>query len=279
MIIFPCAKINLGLNVVSRRNDGLHDIETVFLPIPLTDALEIKCMDEQFPVEDACNLTISGISVFGNGEDNLVVKAYHLLAKDFELPRIYAYLHKRIPVQAGMGGGSSDAAYMIRLLNERFSLNMKQKEMEAYAGRLGADCAFFIASEPAFASGTGNILEPFNGLSEHLKGYYLTIVKPDIAVSTREAYSFITPKRPAKCCKDIVAKPVETWREELTNDFEAPIFSNYPAIAAIKEQLYSLGASFALMSGSGSAVFALFKERPVHIEQTFGHYYTAVIQL
>lgn len=279
MTIFPCAKINLGLNVVSKREDGYHSLETVFYPIPLYDALEVHKMDHDFPSETNCDIKITGMELIGNDEDNLVVRAYNMLAQDFRLPRVHVHLCKKIPSQAGLGGGSSDAAFMIRLLDEEFHLNMGIPEMERYASKLGADCAFFITAEPAFATGIGDILEPADGEYGNLNGYYLAIVKPDIAVSTREAYAGIQPQQPAKCCRDIVRQPIETWREELKNDFEATIFDKYPRLGEIKETLYENGAVFALMSGSGSSVFGIFREQPVGISQMFGDCFTAVMPL
>lgn len=269
MIIFPCAKINLGLNIVSKREDGYHNLETVFYPIPLCDALEIKNMDEGFPSDVPCDLKMTGNAVECNEQENLVVKAYNLLAKDFKLPRVHAHLYKHIPSQAGLGGGSSDAAYMIRLIDERYRLNIGNAEMEHYAAKLGADCAFFITAEPSYAEGIGDQLMPVDGPKGNLNGYFITIVKTDVAVSTKDAYKAITPKKPAKCCRDIVRQPIETWKDELVNDFEAPIFAMHPVLAEIKDKLYKLGASYAAMSGSGSAIFGIFKQKPKNIEEQF----------
>ena len=279
MITFPCAKINLGLDIVSKREDGYHNLETVFYPIPLHDALEIKYMDEKFPSEAPCDLKVTGNAVDCDEQSNLVVMAYNLLAEDYKLPRVHAHLMKRIPSQAGLGGGSSDAAFMIRLLDERFRLNIGNPEMERYAARLGADCAFFISAEPAYAEGIGDILMPVDGPKGNLHGYYLALVKPDVEVSTRDAYRAITPKRPAKCCRDIVRQSIETWREELTNDFEKPIFAQHPILANIKSKLYDMGASYAAMSGSGSALFGIFKKEPQGIEDTFKGYFNQVMKL
>lgn len=269
MITFPCAKINLGLNIVSKRPDGYHNLETVFYPIPLTDALEIKYMDEKFPSESPCDIKITGNDVDCNEEDNLVIKAYQLLAADFQLPRVHAHLVKRIPTQAGLGGGSSDAAYMIRLLDERFRLNIGIPEMERYAAKLGADCAFFITADPSYAEGIGDVLMPADVPGAGLGGYYLAVVKPSVAVSTRDAYAAIVPKTPTKCCRDIVRQPIETWKDELVNDFEAPIFAMHPELAAIKQSLYDAGAVYAAMSGSGSALFGIFREQPTGLEKEF----------
>ena len=279
MITFPCAKINLGLNIVSKRPDGYHNLETVFYPIPLIDALEIKYMDEKFPSESPCDLKITGNDVDCNEEDNLVIKAYQLLAADFQLPRVHAHLVKRIPTQAGLGGGSSDAAYMIRLLDERFRLNIGIPEMERYAAKLGADCAFFITADPSYAEGIGDVLMPADVPGAGLGGYYLAVVKPSVAVSTRDAYAAIVPKTPAKCCRDIVRQPIETWKDELVNDFEAPIFAMHPELAAIKQSLYDAGAVYAAMSGSGSALFGIFREQPTGLEKEFEGMFCQVMKL
>lgn len=279
MIVFPCAKINLGLNIVSNRDDGYHNLETVFYPVPLYDALEIKYMDPKFPSDVPCDLKVTGIDLDCDEQWNLVIRAYNLLAEDYELPRVHAHLMKRIPTGAGLGGGSSDGAYMIRLLDERFRLNIGIAEMERYAARLGADCAFFITAEPMYATGIGNILAPVDDSIGFLKGLYIAIVKPGISVSTVEAYRQIKPKKPAKCCLDIVRQPIETWREELTNDFEPPVFAAHPELGDIKEKLYDMGAIFAQMSGSGSAIYGIFKETPENIEDKFPGMFTAVMQL
>lgn len=279
MIVFPCAKINLGLNIVSKREDGYHNLETVFYPIPLYDALEIKYMDEKFPSDTACDLKVTGNAVDCDEQKNLVIKAYHILAADYQLPRIHTHLYKHIPSQAGLGGGSSDAAFMIRLLDERFRLNIGNPEMERYAARLGADCAFFIEAEPAYAEGIGDVLMPADGPDGNLHGYYLCVVKPDVAVSTKEAYSAITPKKPAKSCRDIVRQPIETWKEELVNDFEEPIFKMHPELEAIKLKLYDQGAVYASMSGSGSALYGIFKEEPKGIEEQFDGMFCEVMKL
>lgn len=279
MITFPCAKINLGLNIVSKREDGYHNLETVFYPIPLCDALEIKYMGEKFPSDVDCDLKITGNAVDCDEQSNLVVKAYNLLAADYQLPRVHAHLYKRIPSQAGLGGGSSDAAFMIRLLDERFRLNIGNPEMERYAAKLGADCAFFIEAEPSYAEGIGDVLMPVDGPKGNLYDYYLAVVKPDVAVSTKDAYAAITPKKPAKCCRDIVRQPIETWKDELVNDFEEPIFKMHPELASIKEKLYEQGAVYAAMSGSGSAIFGIFREEPKAVESSFDGMFAQVMKL
>lgn len=259
MIIFPCAKINLGLNIVSRREDGYHNLQTVFYPIPIYDALEIKLMSERFPSDVKCDLKITGNAIQCNENENLVVKAYNKIAADFDIPRIHAHLHKTIPSEAGLGGGSSDAAYMIRILDERFRLNIGNAEMEKYALQLGADCPFFITSEPAYAEGVGEKLSPAKICENNLKGMSLVVVKPQIAVSTKEAFSLITPKVPDYNCQDIVRKPLTEWKGLLKNDFEESVFQLYPELHEIKQRLYHLGATYAQMSGSGSSIFGIFR--------------------
>ncbi len=276
MITFPCAKINLGLNVVGKRDDGYHNLETVFYPIPLYDALEVKRMDMEFPSDIPCDIKVSGNCLDCNDKDNLVVKAYDILAADYNMPRVHAHLYKRIPSKAGLGGGSSDAAYMIRLLDERLRLNIGNAEMERYAARLGADCAFFISSEPSFATGIGNRLAPVDIPTHNLNGYYIAVVKPDVAVSTKEAYAGITPRIPSKSCRDIVKQPISTWREELHNDFEESIFSSHPILLQIKNRLYEEGALYAAMSGSGSCMFGIFKTQPDNIKDIFSDCFTFV---
>lgn len=253
MITFPNAKINLGLNIVGKRPDGYHNLETIFYPIPLEDALEINRPPQE--AGQACTLNQTGIAVEGNSEDNLVLKAYRLLSTRYPLPPVQIHLHKHIPTGAGLGGGSSDAAYMLKMLNERFELNLSTDELETYAAQLGADCAFFVRNKPVYAEGIGNVFAPI-GLS--LKGYGLIVIKPDVFVSTRDAFAHIKPRRPEQNLRDIVCQPVNEWKHRLTNDFEESVFPKFPAIGAIKEKLYQAGAVYAAMSGSGSSVYGLF---------------------
>ena len=264
MLTKPIAKINLGLNVVERRPDGYHNLETVFYPVQICDALEVFEMDEQFPSAVDCDLKVTNIHIDGDEQKNLVVRAYNLLKQDFPaLPRIHAHLYKGIPTQAGMGGGSSDCGFMITLLNQMFKLGLSDEQMIQYAARLGADCAFFILNKPCYAEGIGETLEPI-GLD--LSGWYLAIVRPAIPVSTKEAFSLITPQHLALNCRDVVMQPVETWRDRLTNDFEKSVFALHPEIGAIKDRLYDMGAVYAAMSGSGSSLFGLFR-KPVSLEE------------
>lgn len=272
MITFPIAKINLGLNVVEKRLDGYHNLQTVFYPVPIMDALEIAPMSEGFPSDVDCDLKVTNIHIEGDEQRNLVVRAYQLLKKDFpSLPRIHTHLWKGIPTQAGMGGGSSDCAYMIRLLNDTFDLQLTNEQMQQYAAQLGADCAFFIESVPCYAEGIGEQLEP---ISLDLSGWYIGVVRPDIPVPTKEAFSRIHPHYPALNCREVVMQPVETWRDNLINDFEESVFALHPEIGAVKEQLYKMGATYAAMSGSGSALFGLFKEEPDGLRQAFSDMFT-----
>ena len=272
MITFPIAKINLGLNVVERRPDGYHNLQTVFCPVPIKDALEVQQMDDAFPTGSDCDLKVTNMQLEGNEKENLVVRAYQLLKKDFPtLPRIHAHLWKGIPVQAGMGGGSSDGAHMILLLNKMFSLGLSREQMIRYAAQLGADCAFFIIGQPCYAEGIGEQLKP---ISLNLNSWHIGIVRPDIPVSTREAFSLIRPHYPSMNCKDIVMHPIDTWRDRLTNDFEDSVFAQYPEIGEVKEHLYKMGAVYAAMSGSGSALFGLFKELPTNLGREFPEMFT-----
>lgn len=256
MITFPIAKINLGLNVVERRPDGYHNLETVFFPVQLKDALEVTLMDEAFPSPYDCDLKVTNIPVEGDEQRNLVVRAYQLLKQDFpHLPRVHTHLFKTIPTQAGMGGGSSDCAAMLVLLNQMFQLQLTEQQLIGYAAKLGADCPIFILNRPAYAEGIGERLQP---IELSLKGYYLAVVRPDIPVPTKEAFSLIKPCKPEKNCRTIIEQPIETWRDELKNDFETSVFALHPEIGAIKQELYDMGALYAAMSGSGSAVFGIF---------------------
>ena len=264
MITKPICKINLGLNVVERRPDGYHNLETVFYPVPIHDVLEVFQMDESFPSPVDCDLKVTNLHIDGDEQKNLVVRAYNLLKQDFpQMPRVHAHLWKGIPTQAGMGGGSSDCGFMITLLNEMFQLGLSEQQMIGYAARLGADCPFFIVNRPVYAEGIG---EKMQDITLDLSGWYLAIVRPAIPVSTREAFSLITPQHPAENCREIVKQPVESWRGRLTNDFEKSVFTLYPQIGAIKDRLYDMGAAYAAMSGSGSSLYGLFRE-PVGLEE------------
>ncbi len=264
MITFPIAKINLGLNVVEKRADGYHNLQTVFFPVPLLDALDVQEMGAEFPSQFDCDLKVSNMHIDGDEQRNLVVRAYNLLKQDFpDMPRVHAHLYKGIPTQAGMGGGSSDCGFMITLLNKMFNLGLSDEQMIQYAARLGADCAFFILNKPCYAEGIGEKLHPID-LS--LSGWYLSLVRPDIPVSTREAFALIKPHYPEFNCKEVVQLPVEEWCGKLTNDFEDSVFAVHPELGAVKARLYQLGATYSAMSGSGSTLFALSKQ-PLNLDE------------
>lgn len=233
-------------------------------------------MDVKDVKEGGCHLEVSGVTVEGDVQENLVVRAYKLLKADFpQMAAVEARLHKEIPTQAGMGGGSSDCAYMIRGLNELCHLGLSDEQMIGYAARLGADCPFFILSRPAYAEGIGERLRP---VSVELGGLWMAIVRPDIPVPTRDAFRLVKPVKPVKNCLEIVSQPVETWREELVNDFEQSVFALHPEIGAVKERLYELGAVYAAMSGSGSALFGLFREAP-DLSHDFQGMFVRVVRL
>ncbi|WP_279179889.1 4-(cytidine 5'-diphospho)-2-C-methyl-D-erythritol kinase [Bacteroides acidifaciens] len=252
MIVFPNIKINLGLSITEKRPDGYHNLETVFYPVALEDALEIRALPE---ADKKITLHQYGMEITGNPEDNLVAKAYSLLDKEFHLPPVEIHLYKHIPSGAGLGGGSSDAAFMLKLLNGHFHLNLSEEQLEIYAATLGADCAFFIKNKPVYAEGIGNIFSP---IELSLKGYQIMIVKPDVFVSTREAFANIHPHHPEYPVKEVIRRPVAEWKDTLINDFEASVFPQHPVIGEIKQELYNQGAIYASMSGSGSSVFGLF---------------------
>jgi 4-diphosphocytidyl-2-C-methyl-D-erythritol kinase len=249
MIHFPPCKINLGLNVTSKRTDGYHNIETCFYPVPLTDILEIIRAD-------TFSFNASGNSIPGRSDDNLCIRAYELLNKDFSLPPVAIHLHKVIPTGAGLGGGSSDAAYTFRLLNTVFELGLSAKQLMNYAQLVGSDCAFFIEGDAKLGSGRGEILEH---IKVSIKGKFLVLLKPDVHVSTAEAYQAIVPNMPKHSVKEIVeATPLSEWKHLLKNDFEESVFKRYPIIQHYKKSLYDAGALYASMSGSGSSIFGIF---------------------
>jgi 4-diphosphocytidyl-2-C-methyl-D-erythritol kinase len=251
MISFPNAKINLGLTVVSKRPDGYHNIETVFYPVHWCDVLEIVPAKKEKGV-----FVQTGIPIKEDPQKNLALKAHRLLKADYNIPEIDIYLRKNIPFGAGLGGGSSDAAFMLKLLNDFADLCLSHKQLEEYASRIGADCPFFIQNKPVFAESTGTVFKP---VTVSLKGYYLVIVKPDIHVSTQEAYSNVEPRQPEESIRDIIQLPVSEWKDKLTNDFEKNIFVRYPETGEIKQKMYERGAIYASLSGSGSSVFGIFE--------------------
>jgi 4-diphosphocytidyl-2-C-methyl-D-erythritol kinase len=251
LVVFPNCKINLGLHILRKREDGYHDIETVFYPLPFHDALEV--------IENENELfSTTGLPVGINPNDNLCLKAYTLLKNDFaSIPQVQMHLHKGIPAGAGLGGGSADAAFTIKLLNNKFDLQLSIDQMMHYALRLGSDCPFFIINKPCFATGRGEILQEVN---LDLSNYKIIIVNPAIHIKTANAFSEIRPKVPPVSLKEIIQKPVNNWKQELKNDFEEIIFKRYPAIDAIKTNLYEAGAIYCAMSGSGSTVYGLFEK-------------------
>ena len=264
MIVYPNAKINLGLNVVRRRPDGYHDIETIFYPIPLQDALEVQ----ELPGATDTVFRQGGTALDCPPSGNLVLKALRLLQKDHEIPPLDIYLYKHIPSGAGLGGGSADAAFMMRLLNEKFHLGLTDDQLRSRLGTLGADCPFFITNRPAFATGIGDQLSP---IDLDLGGWNLVLVKPDIHVSTSDAYAAVRPQEPLLPLDIIARRPVSEWQSLMHNDFEASVFARHPEIAAIKDRLLDLGATYAAMSGSGSAVFGLFQTPLLHVEEKFAN--------
>jgi len=253
MICFPNAKINLGLNIVSKRNDGYHNLETVFYPVGINDALEIIVREDQ----ERDSFIESGIKTDANPDNNLVMKALRLMREHYNFPSLEVRLLKKIPFGAGLGGGSADASFMLRLLNDTFSLNVSDEDLASLAVKLGADCPFFIYNRSVFATGIGEIFEEVN-LS--LKDYWFVLVKPDIHVSTKDAFSEIIPQRPELSLNEIIKFPVSSWKSLMVNDFEKSVFAKYPQIEDTKNSLYDKGALYASMSGSGSSVFGIFKE-------------------
>ncbi len=263
MIVYPNAKINLGLHVLRSRTDGYHDLATVFYPIPLQDALEVRSA-ERFRFRQAGNMLDCPAG------DNLVIRALRMMEDEFKIPELDIILYKHIPAGAGLGGGSADAAFMMKLLNEEFHLGLTSDELRQRLATLGADCPFFVDNVPALATGIGDRLVP---LDFSLKGWTLLLVKPDIVVSTRDAYAGVVPQEregeDGAALLSVLQRPVEEWQGTLVNDFEASVFVRYPEIAGIRDMLLDLGATYASMSGSGSAVFGLFRQPVEAPEEKF----------
>lgn len=281
MILYPNCKINLGLNIVGRRPDGYHNIETVFLPIPLVDILEIDRADcDRFQMD--------GQPLDCQAKDNLVVRVVEMLRQDgFDVPPVEISLTKNIPSGAGLGGGSADSAFMMRGLNSLFDLGMTESQMEQRVSRLGADCAVFVKNRPVFAEGIGNVfteltmdtvpkdfcvlppvgsaLPPVANLliPRNLSGYWLVLIKPDVHISTRDAYAGVHPSRSRESLMEIFEQPVRQWRGHMVNDFEDSVFAVRPQLKGIRDELYMLGADYAAMSGSGSTIFGLFPDKPM----------------
>lgn len=260
MVVFPNCKINLGLNIVGKRNDEFHNIETVFYPLTLQDALEV--IEGDGPGENI-QFSTSGETIHGKPDDNLCIKAYQLLKKDFlQLPSIKLHLHKTIPSGAGLGGGSADGTFTLKLLNQKFNLGLSTEKLLDYALQLGSDCPFFIINEPCFATGRGEVLQT---LKIDLSAYKFIIVNPGIHIHTAGVFSLIAPTLPSKSIKQIIQQSVETWKGDLKNDFENPVFKKHPEIKIIKNDLYKAGALYASMTGSGSTVYGIFK-KDMHVK-------------
>lgn len=266
MITYPNAKINIGLNIVSKRPDGYHNLETVFYPIPLCDTLSLETLSTTESDTAPYLFNIEGTPVDCPPEKNLVIKAYRLLQSEYSLPAVQIQMRKDIPFGAGLGGGSSDAAFMLKMLNEHFSLGLTTERLEELAARLGADCAFFIQNRPTMAEGIGNIFTP---VTLSLKGYTLVLVKPEIHISTQEAYAQVHPHEPEHRVYDAIRRPIETWKDTIVNDFEESLFPNHPELARIKQELYRQGAIYASMSGSGSSIYGIFPSVPQNIADLF----------
>lgn len=259
MITYPIAKINIGLMVTEKRPDGFHNLETIFYPIQMQDILEVVEADE-------FKFSLSGIEVAGDPNENLVVKAYQLIKNDFQIPAVQVHLHKNIPSGAGLGGGSSDAASMLLTLNELFNLGIDQEKLMEYALKLGSDCPFFIQGKPVFATGRGEVMQE---IQIELKDYFLILIKPPVHVATAAAYQNITPQKSRLSLKGLVGFSVNKWKGNILNHFEKYVFQTYPEVEKIKKTLYDQGAAFALMSGSGSAVYGLFRSEKRGIEKLF----------
>ncbi len=253
MLVFPNAKLNLGLYVTQRRPDGFHTLESVFVPLPWTDALELLPAAAGQPT----SLTLTGRPIPGEPATNLCVRAYELLQADFPpLPPVQLYLHKMVPIGAGLGGGSADAAFALKAANALFSLGLSVEALEGYARRLGSDCAFFIQNKPVLAIGKGDVFEQIN---LNLAGTACVVVYPNLHISTAEAYARISPQLPEHPLRAALQQPMSTWRTTVGNDFETALTPSHPVLAEIKQQLYDAGATYASLSGSGSAVYGLWE--------------------
>lgn len=253
MVTFPNAKINIGLNITAKREDGFHSIETLFFPLKLTDILEF------IPSKHKNHFSISGIELENSPNDNLVMRAYQELSKEYQLPPLKIHLHKKIPFGAGLGGGSSDAAFMLKSLNDSFHLNISREKLEEIAGKVGSDCPYFLNNRPMFACGRGDKMQ---NIDLDINGHHLLLVVPDISISTPWAYSKCKPVKPTADLRELVKQPIDSWQNSIKNDFEAIVFEAYPEIGIIKSKLLEMGAVYASLSGSGAAVYGIFKNEP-----------------
>lgn len=268
MVAFPNCKINIGLRVINKRADGFHNIETVFFPIPFKDAIEII----EDPVsKKEISYTQTGTEIPGTTDDNLCIKTYHLLKKDFpQLPNVKMHLHKAIPMGAGLGGGSADASFMLKLICRKFDLGLSGDQLLDYALKLGSDCPFFMINEPCYATGRGEKLE---AISLTFSSYKIVLVNPGIHIHTGWAFSNITIKKNNNSLKELIQLPVADWQQNIYNDFESPVFKAHPEIAAIKSTLITEGALFASMSGTGSTVYGIFKRKSDPLLKFPSHYF------
>lgn len=266
MLVFPNAKINLGLRITERRPDGFHNLQSCFYPVGWSDVLEI--VPAQTDAADGVTFTSSGIPIPGDVSTNLCVRACNLLKGDFALPPVQMHLLKNVPIGAGLGGGSADATFTLRLLNDQFALGLNVTQLESYARRLGSDCAFFVHNKPIYCLEKGDVFEP---IDIDLRGFHIVLVYPNLAISTAEAYAGVRPCRPEVPLREQLLTPVESWRDVVHNDFEDSLFLTYPILADLKQQLYDLGAVYASMSGSGSSMYGLFNA-PVQLPNQFATY-------
>ncbi len=272
MVVFPNCKINLGLHITRKRTDGYHEIETVFYPIPFNDSLEIVSADSgaremnQKKLSNEIQFSLSGLTIPGDPFNNLCVKAYQLLKTHFpQLPNINMHLHKVVPMGAGLGGGSADGAFALKLINDKFQLNISEAQLIYYAAQLGSDCSFFIMNKPCYATGRGENLIP---IVLDLSAYQFILVHPGIHISTKWAFEQITPSKPSVSIEALVHQPIENWKDQLYNDFEAPILAAFPEMKFIKKSLYEDGAIYASMTGSGSSFFGIYqKEQVIKVNQ------------
>ncbi|PKP11850.1 MAG: 4-(cytidine 5'-diphospho)-2-C-methyl-D-erythritol kinase [Bacteroidetes bacterium HGW-Bacteroidetes-4] len=254
MIVYPNAKINLGLSIVNKRPDGFHSIETVMYPIPLFDKITLIPI-ENYTGAEKLVFSSSGLTIDGELENNLIVKAFKLINDDLNIAPTQIHLEKNIPFGAGLGGGSADCAFTINALNQLYDLKLTNKQMEYYAAQLGSDCPFFIKNKPALAKGRGEMLSE---ISVNLKGWHLALVIPPVGINTKQAYSLVEPKTPKKPVEETIKQHIEQWKHNLENDFEISVYKQLPEIEQVKTTLYELGAAYASLSGSGSASFGIF---------------------
>ena len=261
MVAFPNAKINIGLQIIKKRTDGFHDIASCFVPVGWCDVLEIT-------ESETISFVSSGLAIPGNPATNLCVKAYQALKKDFDLPPVRMHLHKVVPIGAGLGGGSADAAFALTLLNTRFDLKLTNEQLENYARPLGSDCAFFVQNKPQFCYNKGG---QFEDIALDLQGKHLVLVYPNIHISTAEAYAGVQPKSPETDLRTALQSPMKQWQHTIKNDFEDALFVKYPVLAQTKQTLYQIGATYASMTGSGSTIYGIFDTEP-DLQNYFGSF-------